>query len=181
MKKHIHEPRGEDYARRLSGEDLMSKKLNEVKLQDGTLIRHKVAGYEGRIEGITEITTCFTVGGALLTGSRNRHAFQYRVVVAGESMRRIAPAEDLEILEEVAGVVCPHCRHSFRSKPGVGNKPGGRCECGGWICPACLACQGINDGTDKVAPVCSKQRSRQVRKSTIRKKGQVIDTERQTT
>ena len=30
----------------------MSKTLEDVKLQDGTLIRHKMAGYEGRIEGI---------------------------------------------------------------------------------------------------------------------------------
>jgi hypothetical protein len=157
----------------------MSKTLNEVKLQDGTLIRHKVVGYKGRIEGTTEITTCFTAAGALLPGSTSRQRFQYRVVVAGESMRRIAPAEDLEILEGAAAVVCPHCRYSFRSKPGVGNKPGGRCECGGWICPACLACEGINYGTAKgVAPVCLKQRSRQIRKLAARKKSRVIDTER---
>jgi hypothetical protein len=149
----------------------MSKTLEEVKLQDGTLIRHKVVGYEGRIEGTTEITTCFTAAGALLPGSTSRQRFQYRVVVAGESMRRIAPAEDLEILEGAAAVVCSHCRYSFRSKPGVGNKPGGRCECGGWICPACLACEGISDGTAKgVAPVCLKQRSRQIRKLAARKK-----------
>lgn len=149
----------------------MSKTLEEVKLQDGTLIRHKVVGYEGRIEGTTGIASCFTAAGSLLPGSSTRQTFQYRVVVAGESMRRVAPAEDLEILEGVAEVVCPHCRYSFRSKPGVGNKPGGRCECGGWICPACLACQGINDGADKgVAPVCSKQRSRQIKKLAATKK-----------
>jgi hypothetical protein len=149
----------------------MSKTLEEVKLQDGTLIRHKVVGYEGRIEGTTGIKTCFTAAGALLSGSSSRQTFQYRVVVAGESMRRIAPAEDLDILEGVAEVVCPRCRYSFRSKPGVGNKPGGRCECGGLICPACLACQGINDGNDKgAAPVCSKQRSRQVKQLAARKK-----------
>jgi hypothetical protein len=148
----------------------MSKTLQTVKLQDGTLIRHKVVGYEGRIEGTTEIKTCFTAAGALLPGPSSRQIFQYRVVVAGESMRRIAPAEDLEILEGVAEVVCPRCGYSFRSKPGVGNKPGGRCECGGLICPACLACQ-ANGGTDKgVAPVCSKQRSRQVRKLAALKK-----------
>ena len=149
----------------------MSKELEEVILQDGTLIRHKVVGYEGRIEGTTGIATCFTAAGRLLPSSSSRQTFQYRVVVEGESMRRIAPAEDLEILESVEKVVCPHCHYSFRSKPGVGNKPGGRCECGGWICPACLACQGIDDGTDKgIAPVCSKQRSRQVRKLAARKK-----------
>src|SRR5262245_39264569 len=149
----------------------MSKALEEVKLQDGTLIRHKTVGYEGRIEGTTQITTCFTAAGALLPSSSTRQTFQYRVVVAGESMRRIAPAEDLEILEGVATVICPHCRYSFRSQPGVGNKPGGRCECGGLICPACFACQGINEGTGKgVARVCLKQRSRQLRKLAVRKK-----------
>jgi hypothetical protein len=149
----------------------MSKALEEVKLQDGTLIRHKVVGYEGRIEGTTGIATCFTAAGRLLPSSSSRQTFQYRVFVEGESMRRIAPAEDLEILEEVAEIVCPHCRYSFRSKPGFGNKPGGRCECGEWICPACLACQGIKAGTDeRVAPACSKQRSRQIKKLAARKK-----------
>ena len=149
----------------------MSKALEEVKLQDGTLIRHKTVGYEGRIEGTTQITTCFTAAGALLPGSSSRQTFQYRVVVPGESMRRIAPAEDLEILEGVATVICPHCRYSFRSKPGVGNKPGGRCECGEWICPACLACRGVNEKPGKgIVPVCLKQRSRQLRKLAARKK-----------
>jgi hypothetical protein len=93
------------------------------------------------------------------------------VFVAGESLRRIAPAEDLEIVEEVAEIVCPHCRYSFRTKPGFGNKPGGRCDCGEWICPACLACQGINDGTNNaVATVCLKQRTRQIKKLAARKK-----------
>src|SRR5262245_30537855 len=151
----------------------MSKALAEVKLQDGTLIRHKTVGYEGRIEGTTQITTCFTAAGALLTGSSSRPTFQYRVVVPRESMRRIAPAEDLEILEEVAEVSCAHCRYSFRSKPGAGNKPGGRCECGEWICPACLACRGVNEKPGKgVVPVCLKQRSRQLRNIAVRKKSQ---------
>jgi hypothetical protein len=149
----------------------MSKTLEQVKLQDGTLIRHKVVGYEGRIEGITEIKTCFTAGGSLLVKTNSGQTFQYRVVIAGEPMRRIAPAEDLEILEGIVEVVCPRCRYSFRNKPGLENKPGGRCQCGGWICPACLACQGIDDGTDKgVARVCLKQRGRQTRKLAARKK-----------
>lgn len=156
----------------------MSKTLEEVKLQDGTLIRHKVVGYEGRIDGTTGIKGCFTEGGALSPGAGSGQTFQYRVLVAGESMRRIAPAEDLEILEGVAPVVCPHCHYSFHSKPGIGNKPGGRCQCGGWICPACLACQGVNDGTNKKArPACLKQRSRQIRKLAARKKGRTIDKE----
>src|SRR5262245_16006820 len=149
----------------------MPKTLEEVKLRDGTLIRHKVVGYEGRIEGTTEIKNCFTAAGTLVPSSTNRQTFQYRVVILGESMRRIAPAEDLEILEEVTEVVCTPCRYSFRSKPGADNKPGGRCECGGLICPACLACQGINNENDKgVALVCSKQRIRQLRKLAARKK-----------
>jgi hypothetical protein len=149
----------------------MSKTLAEVKIQDGTLIRHKTAGYEGRIDGTTEIKSCFTAHGTLMDLPGTRQSFQYRVVVTGESMRRIAPAEDLEILEGVAQVVCPHCGYSFNSKPGFGDKPGGRCQCGGWICPACLACQGIKDETDKSSiPVCIKQRNRQTRKLAARKK-----------
>lgn len=149
----------------------MSKTLEEVKLQDGTLIRHKVVGYQGRIEGTTQIKTCFTAGGELLARPPSAQTFQYRVVIPGEPLRRVAPAEDLEILEEMAEVVCLRCRYSFRSKPGIGNKPGGRCECGGWICPACLACQATNDPPDKAGtPVCSKQRSRQTRKLAARKK-----------
>ena len=149
----------------------MSKTLKEVKLQDGTLIRHKVVGYEGRIDGTTEIKSCFMGGGTLLARSNSGQTFQYRVAVAGESMRRIAPAEDFEILEGVAKVVCPRCGYSFQSKPGLENKPGGRCQCGGWICPACLACQNLNDATDKSdTPVCLKQRSRQTKKLAARKK-----------
>ena len=41
----------------------MSENKVEVKLEDGTLIRHKVAGYEGRIEGTTKIQSCFTLKG----------------------------------------------------------------------------------------------------------------------
>ena len=108
----------------------MSERRVEVKLQDGTLIRHKVAGYEGRIEGTTAIKTCFTAGGELLVHPTTKQQFQYRVVVKGESMRRITPAEDFEILDGVVEVICPRCQCSFKSKPGVADKPGGRCQCG---------------------------------------------------
>ena len=151
----------------------MAKTLEEVKLADGTLVRHKVAGYEGRIDGTTEIRSCFTVGGVLSDKSTSKETYQYRVSVPGESMRRIAPAADLEILEGVVDVVCSRCGYSFHSKPGFGDKPGGRCQCGGWICPACLACQGTRDGTDTGGiPVCLKQRSRQTRRLAARKKSQ---------
>ena len=75
----------------------MSEAKLDNKLQDGTLIRHKVTGYEGRIEGTTQIKSCFTRGGALLAHPTTRDLFQYRVMVEGESLRRIAPAEDFEI------------------------------------------------------------------------------------
>lgn len=139
----------------------MSERKVEVKLQDGTLIRHKVAGYEGRIEGTTEIKSCFTVGGELLVNPTPKQLFQYRIVVKRESLRRIAPAEDLEILEGVVEVICPCCHGSFQSKPGLADKPRGRCQCGGWICPTCLACQDTNDERSKSRPSpCLKQRKR---------------------
>ncbi|MBI4491040.1 MAG: hypothetical protein HY694_18315 [Deltaproteobacteria bacterium] len=148
----------------------MSVRIDEVKLHDGTLIRHKVAGYEGRIEGTTEIKTCFTAGGELLGKSNTKQIYQYRVVIDGESMRRIAPAEDLEILEGVTEVICPRCRLSFQSKPGLAGKPGGRCQCGGWICPSCLACQDTNEET---AMPCLKQRKRLARRIAIQKKARL--------
>jgi len=101
----------------------MSETPVQVKLQDGTLIRHKVTGYEGRIDGITEIKTCFTAGGAMLDRLNTKQTFQYRVVIKGEPMRRIAPAEDLEILEGAAVVICPYCHLSFKTKPGFADKP----------------------------------------------------------
>src|SRR6185369_115434 len=77
----------------------MHKVVEVTKLPAGTLIRHKTTGYQGRIDGITEIKTCFTRGGALAVGVTTKDTFQYRVEIEGEPMRRIAPAEDLEILE----------------------------------------------------------------------------------
>jgi hypothetical protein len=146
----------------------MTEKTPQVLLQDGTLIRHKVTGYEGRIEGTTEIKTCFTEAGALLEKPTTRQTFQYRVAIQGEPMRRIAPADDLEILEGVAAVVCPRCHSSFRTKPGFGDKPGGRCQCGGWICPSCLACRDTSAESNQ-SP-CLKQRKRFARKLAEMKK-----------
>jgi hypothetical protein len=148
----------------------MSERRVEDKLQDGTLIRHKVAGYEGRIEGTTEIKSCFTVRGELLVNPA-KQLFQYRVVVKGESLRRIAPAEDLEILDGVVDVICLCCHCSFQSKPGLADKPRGRCQCGGWICPACLACQDVNGEPVKMRPSpCPKQRKRLATRLAIQKK-----------
>ena len=144
----------------------MSEPIAQIKLQDGTLIRHKVTGYEGRIEGTTEIRTCFTARGELLDRTNSKQIFQYRVVVKGESMRRIAPAEDLEILETTTEMACPHCHFSFQTKPGLADKPRGRCECGGWICPSCLDCRDAS-GQSR----CLKQRKRLARKIALQKKG----------
>ncbi len=150
----------------------MSERIGQAKLQDGTLIRHKMAGYQGRIDGTTEIKTCFTVQGELLDKSNAKQTFQYRVAVKGESMRRIAPAEDLEILDGVVEVICPRCHYSFQSKPGLADKPGGRCQCGGWICPTCVACQDTNEETaNSGQSPCLKQRKRLARKLAVRKKG----------
>jgi len=149
----------------------MSERREQVRLQDGTLIRHNVVGYEGRIDGTTEMKPCFTVGGELLVKPDTKQIFQYRVAVAGESMRRIAPPEDLEVLEGVVEVDCPGCHSSFHSKPGLIDKPGGRCKCGAWICPSCLACQGTGMKAAKDGPPpCLKERKRLVRKLAAEKK-----------
>lgn len=152
----------------------MSQRIEQIKLQDGTLIRHKVAGYEGRIEGTTEIKGCFTAGGQALDKSNSKQIFQYRVVIKGESMRKIAPAEDLEILEGAVEVACPECHATFQSKPGLADKPGGRCQCGGWICPACLTCQDTNaDATKSRQSPCLKQKKRLARRLVLQKKSRM--------
>jgi hypothetical protein len=149
----------------------MSERIEQVKLQDGTLIRHNVVGYEGRIDGTTEIKTCFTAAGELLEKPSTKEIFQYRVVVAGESIRRIAPAEDLKILEGAVEVVCSRCHYSFNSKPGPIDKPGGRCQCGAWICPSCLACRSAAmEAAKDGQPSCLKERKRLLRKLAAQKK-----------
>lgn len=148
----------------------MSERVADVKLHDGTRIRHKMTGYEGRIEGTTEIKSCFTAKGQLLEKPDTKQKFQYRVVIAGEAMRQIAPAEDLEILESVEQMVCPRCHASFQNKPGVVDKPAGRCQCGGWICPSCLTCQDTNEIPAGSKSSCLKQRKRLARKSVLQKR-----------
>jgi hypothetical protein len=143
----------------------MGEVVNKISLQDGTLVRHKVMGYQGTIEGKTEIKTCFTRGGAVLAMPLAKETFQYRVAVSGESMRHIAPAEDLEILDAMAEIVCFRCHYAFRSKPGILDKASGRCQCGGWICPACMACQATES-----SEACVKQRKRMLKKLANEKK-----------
>lgn len=140
----------------------MSETTPEVKLKDGTLIRHKVIGYEGRTDGITSLRSCFTRQGDPLGNAPTKQAFQYRVLITGEALRRVAPLEDLEILEGSVEAVCPACHFAFSTKPGHVNKPGGRCSCGEWICPSCWMCQ--------TKEPCAKQRLRLVRKSAVKKK-----------
>ena len=149
----------------------MSENKVEIKLQDGTLIRHKVSGYEGRIEGTTQIKTCFTRGGELLAHPTTKELFQYRVMVEGESLRRIAPAEDFEILDGVVEVICSKCDGSFQSRPELAGKPRGRCLCGGWICPTCLACQDVNEEAAKSRQSpCPKQQKRLAARLAMQKK-----------
>jgi hypothetical protein len=130
-------------------------------LRDGTLVRHKLKGYEGKIEGTTAIKACFTRGGALLETSKE--TFQYRVVVNGQSMRYIAPVDDLEIVDAVVEIHCVNCQKNFYSKPGLTAKVCGRCTCGGWICPVCLSCQG-EDAAKNKATACAGQRKRLAKK-----------------
>jgi hypothetical protein len=149
----------------------MAEIINKISLQDGTLVRHKTIGYQGTIEGTTEIKICFTRGGTLLAIPPTKEAFQYRVAVSGESMRHIAPAEDLEILDAMTEVICFRCHYAFRTKPGALDKAGGRCQCGGWICPACMACQ--TPEASEQSP-CLKQRKRTVKKLANDKKGKRV-------
>ena len=141
----------------------------DISLRDGTLVRHKNRGYEGKIEGTTAIKACFTRGGTLLDLPITKEAFQYRVVVSGQSMRYIAPGEDLEILDAAAEIICVRCHKTFHSKPGLTGKAAGRCACGGWICPVCMGCQTEEAAQDK-ATACSNQRKRFVRKLANEKK-----------
>jgi hypothetical protein len=146
----------------------MSDKL-EAGLRDGTLVRHKAKGYQGKIEGTTSIKACFTKGGAALQTTVTKETFQYRISVAGESLRRIAPLEDLEVLAAAIEMDCCACHQHFYSKPDVAGKPCGRCVCGGWICPACLACQTEEAAQNKTTG-CKYQRKRLLRKLASDKK-----------
>jgi hypothetical protein len=135
----------------------------EISLRDGTLVRHKMMGYEGRIEGTTAIKTCFTRGGILLAAPVTKESYQYRVAVTGAPMRYIAPVDDLEILDAATSIICLACQKPFYSRPGLVGKACGRCACGGWICPSCLACQSEDAVKDKQKP-CINQRKRFLKK-----------------
>lgn len=135
----------------------------DISLRDGTVVRHKMIGYEGKIEGTTAIKTCFTRGGILLAAPITKESFQYRVAVTGAAMRHIAPVEDLEILDAATSIVCIVCEKSFYSRPGLVGKAGGRCACGGLICPYCMGCQSADAAKDK-KKACVNQRKRFLKK-----------------
>jgi len=141
----------------------------DASLRDGTLVRHKNKGYQGKIEGTTSIKACFTRGGAALPVPVTKENFQYRISVDGESMRQVAPLEDLEILDAAAETNCVACHRRFYTKPGLLGKPCGRCACGGWICPVCMACQ-TEEAARNQATGCIHQRKRFLRKLSNKKK-----------
>src|SRR6267142_728156 len=87
-----------------------------------------------------------------------------------ESLRRIAPADDFEILEAFGEVICSACHCSFQNKPGLADKPRGRCKCGGWICPTCLACQEMKDEAAGRRAPCQNQRRRVATRLAVQKK-----------
>ncbi len=58
-------------------------------IENDTLVRHKILGYEGLIDGQTSLKLLFT-------GERGCSA-QYRIKVLGQDKRFIAPEEDLEL------------------------------------------------------------------------------------
>jgi hypothetical protein len=74
-------------------------------------------------------------------------------------------------LEAIVDVICPACHGSFQSKPGLADKPRGRCKCGGWICPTCLACQEMNEEPVKGRhSPCPSQRRRVAARLVFQKK-----------
>ena len=58
-------------------------------LENDTLVKHKILGYEGLIDGHTRMKLVFT-------GERGCD-IQYRIKVLGQDKRFIAPEEDLEV------------------------------------------------------------------------------------
>lgn len=144
----------------------MARKVTEITLTDGTMVRHKVSGYRGLVDGTTALQNCFTSKGLTVALPGSVESFQYRIAVAGEKLRRIAPARDLEVVEvaQITEIVCVSCESTFRTRPRALNKIGGQCECGNWICPLCLTCSASNGKATKGSSAgCIQQRSRKVK------------------
>ena len=108
----------------------------ETTLRDGTLVRHRSNGYQGKIEGTTSIRACFTRGGTSVQAATSK-----------------------EVLEAAAEITCVACHKQFQTKPGLAGKACGRCACGNWICPVCMACQ-TEEAAKNKATACLHQRKR---------------------
>jgi hypothetical protein len=155
----------------------MARKNAEITLTDGTVVRHKASGYRGLIDGTTALQNCFTNKGLALTLPVITETFQYRIAVAGEKLRRVAPARDLEVVavEKSTEVTCLSCQTVFLSRPGMLNKIGGKCECGSWICPACLVCAAPSAKASKGAlAACTRQRNRIVKQQSNHKRKRAL-------
>jgi hypothetical protein len=153
-----------------TGENDMTTELDDVSLSNGVLVRHRVSGYMGRIDGVTAMQGCFTDSGAPKAATATKESFQYRIMVKGEKLRRIAPRRDLEVLDAATkvDVTCVNCQATFSGTTSVNDQPGGLCECGGWVCPECLRCQA---STHKPADEgsggnCPNERKRLLKKTT---------------
>jgi len=59
--------------------------------EDGSLVKHKKTGYEGLIDGQTNLRLWFT--------GNKECKFQYRVKFPNQDKRLIAPEEDLKLLK----------------------------------------------------------------------------------
>jgi hypothetical protein len=145
----------------------MAIEQDEVRLSDGTLVRHRTSGYLGRIDGVTAIQGCFTQSGAPMPVVIAKERFQYRIFVKGEKMRRIAPLRDLEVIDATTAVevTCFNCQTVFSAATNLADKPGGLCDCGAWICPQCLLCESPDKKRDEESgESCPKQRKRLLNK-----------------
>lgn len=63
-------------------------------LEDKVLVKHKKLGYEGTIDGQTTLRMLFT-------GNKDV-PFQYRIKVANQEKRFVAPKEDLRVIKPSA-------------------------------------------------------------------------------
>ena len=63
----------------------MARKIAEMTLTDGTVVRHKVSGYRGLIDGTTALQNCFTKNGLALTLPAIAETFQYRIAWPAKS------------------------------------------------------------------------------------------------
>jgi hypothetical protein len=82
----------------------LTTEQNWLRMPNGTKVRHRVEGYEGSIDGLTEIVE----KGAALNPDRRT---QYRVDV-GQPQRKLAPEADLLILSDADGLMMIGKQHA---------------------------------------------------------------------